>query len=1153
MKEHAVFVAGTPMKHKPQSVEGVLVDINGERFYRIANYDAMPPFLMSLVSDSDHWFFISSNGALTAGRRDPNHALFPYYTDDRIHDSQDQTGSKTIFIVNRGDRCFLWEPFSKRYEGLYNVSRNLYKSVFNNKIVFEEINWDLSLAFSYAWMFSERFGFIRHATLVNLSTEPVEVNLLDGIQNLLPYGITHRFQLEFSTLADAYKEAELDVETGLAFFKLASIPVDRAEPSEALRATTVWSIGFESAKRLLSASQIEHFCKGYPVDEETMTRGRRGAYFVNTRLMLPAEGRREWYIVAEINQDAASVISLLNLLRSKRSLQVEIDEDVKRGTQNLVRIVASADGLQITEDELNTCRHFSNVLFNVMRGGVPDDGYWISRSDLFLFVSKANRKVLQKNFSFLNSLPEKFTLSHLRTVVQEQHDPDLERLVYEYLPLTFSRRHGDPSRPWNFFSIEVKDEYGRKILNYQGNWRDIFQNWEALALSFPGYIENMIFKFVDASTADGYNPYRVIRDGFEWETADPRDPWAYIGYWGDHQVIYLLKLLEASRRYHPGLIEKLLTRRVFTYANVPYRIKPYEALLQNPHQTIEFDFTLNQEIQKRVATLGTDGKFVQDKNGEIYHVNLVEKLLVLLLTKLSNYIPEAGIWMNTQRPEWNDANNALVGYGVSMVTLYYLRRFTTFCKNLFEEVEEHEVPLSSEVAEFFQNIVGALRKYSCLLGKPISDKDRKKVLDDLGKAGSYYRNKIYSEGFSGNQKTVSTEELRVLCDLALQHIDHSIRVNRRDDNLYHSYNLIKVHNDEIKIRHLYEMLEGQVAVLSSGTLSPREAVTLLDALRSSKLYRADQNSYVLYPDRKLPRFLEKNNIPQSEIEKSKLLTELLKRGDKRIIVRDANGGIHFNAAFRNNNVLKEALEALKKEEDYCKLVEEESGLVLEIYEKVFDHQSFTGRSGSFYKYEGLGCIYWHMVSKLLLAVQEVLNKAASINEDKAILDRLRNHYYEIREGIGVHKSPELYGAFPTDPYSHTPSFIGAQQPGMTGQVKEDIISRLGEMGVVVEDGCIKFRTHLINQAEFLKAPRRFTYYDVKGRQQSMELDKDTLAFTVCQVPVVIHRSGKMRIEVTDASGSRRAIKGLDLDAETSSAIFNRTGMVYSLDVFLELE
>ena len=75
------------------------------------------------------------------------------------------------------------------------------------------------------------------------------------------------------------------------------------------------------------------------------------------------------------------------------------------------------------------------------------------------------------------------------------------------------------------------------------------------------------------------------------------------------------------------------------------------------------------------------------------------------------------------------------------------------------------------------------------------------------------------------------------------------------DGLYHAYNLMKVDGDGIVIRRLYEMLEGQVAVLSSGALSAQDSVALLDALRNSRLYRADQNSYVLYPDRKLPGFL----------------------------------------------------------------------------------------------------------------------------------------------------------------------------------------------------------------------------------------------------------------------------------------------------------
>ncbi|MEM2050161.1 MAG: hypothetical protein QXZ11_03450 [Thermoproteota archaeon] len=1146
MQEHASFVGDTALKFGSSRVEGGFTEIDGERFYRISNYDAMPPFLMSIVSDSNHWLFISSNGALTAGRRDPDQALFPYYTDDRIHDSQDQTGSKTIILVTKGGKTFLWEPFSERYSGLYRVTRNLYKSVFGNKLIFEEINWDLSLRFSYAWLTSDRFGFIKRSILVNQGSEQVSINLLDGIQNILPYGVTRRFQLEYSTLVDGYKLNELDVETGLALFRLGSIPGDIPEPSEALKATVAWSEGLEPAKRLLSASQLDRFRREHFVDEEKIIRGRRGAYFINAQLMLSPNDWRKWYIVADVNQDIANVIELISLLKKKKNLSFEIEEDVKKGTRNLVRIVASADGLQVSEDELNTCRHYSNTLFNVMRGGIPDEGYWISRSDLISFIRRANRSVIQKHNSFLNALPEKIHHNHLLDIVQEQRDPDLERLVYEYLPLTFSRRHGDPSRPWNMFSIEVKDEYGNKVLNYQGNWRDIFQNWEALALSFPGYVESMIFKFVDASTPDGYNPYRVMRDGFEWETPAPHSPWSSFGYWGDHQVIYLLKLMEVSTRYHPGMLRKFLSRRVFTYANVPYRIKPYEELLKDPRNTIRFDADLDSEIQKRVAVLGMDGKFVLGKDGGIYHVNLTEKLLVLLLAKLSNYIPEAGIWMNTQRPEWNDANNALVGYGVSVVTLCYLRRFLAFCLSLFEESETRVFEVSVEVAEMFRQVSNILKQYLYLLKTKVSDEDRKTVLDALGEAGSRYRTNIYARGFSGRTETITAEEIRDFCTTALKHIDHSIKANRRDDGLFHSYNLIKIDGNRISIRRLPEMLEGQVAVLSSGILSPREAVELLDSLRRSSLYRADQNSYTLYPDRQLPSFLEKNNIPASMLERSRLLAEMVRRNDRRIIIRDVNGGFHF-AAFRNARELREALMALR--EEYGELVEKEAAFILGLYEDLFDHHSFMGRSTTFFKYEGLGCIYWHMVSKLLLAVQEVLIQAIRGNEDEAI-NRLKEHYYNIREGIGVHKSPELYGAFPIDPYSHTPSFAGAQQPGMTGQVKEDIITRLGEMGVLVENGKLSFQPRLVNPSEFLTSRKVFQYFDTEGREQSIILEKDTLAFTICQVPVVAHRSGPARIQVTRKDGSSRFIDGLNLDPETSEAIFNRTGEVLRLDVFL---
>ena len=203
-----------------------------------------------------------------------------------------------------------------------------------------------------------------------------------------------------------------------------------------------------------------------------------------------------------------------------------------------------------------------------------------------------------------------------------------------------------------------------------------------------------------------------------------------------------------------------------------------------------------------------------------------------------------------------------------------------------------------------------------------------------------------------------------------------------------------------------------------------------------------------------------------------------------------------------------------------------------------------------FAYEGLGSIYWHMVGKLLLATQERFLAAAQRKESAAIVGRLADHYYRIRQGIGgFNKRPEVYGAFPLDPYSHTPSHSGARQPGMTGQVKEEVISRQGELGVVVRDGCITFRPGLLRRSEFLREPATFETFDVGGEPISLLLESGTLVFTYCQVPVVYHQDEPSRIVLTDRRGDHREIVGETLDRDSSAAIFERTGSITRIDVF----
>ena len=710
------------------AVTGDFLTIAGERFYAIHNFDKMAPFFISVVSSQDHWLFISSTGGLTAGRVSPETALFPYITVDKIHESTPHTGSKTVLRVQINEQQQTWEPFNAEHDGQFEISRNLYKNILGNKLCFEEINHDLQLAFRHSWATSDDFGFVRQCELQNLGDQNVAVDLIDGLQNILPAGTPRFAQLNASNLVDAYKWTELDTQTGLALYALYSGISDRAEPIESLRANTVFCLGLEEKKVLLSSTQLRKFRADNLLEQEVQKRGVRGAYFVSTTMELASHVTQRWQFVADVEQTRSQVVDLRRQLGDPEATAAAIATSVDRGSDNLARIMASGDAFQLTEEENVTAHHYANVLFNILRGGVFDEQYSISSQNFVASIRIFNHSVYERNAEFLESLPDKLDFPALLSDVKQKGDFQLQRLCREYLPINFGRRHGDPSRPWNHFAIKRRDGSGGHQPSYQGNWRDIFQNWEALAFSYPEFVENIIAKFVNASTIDGYNPYRITELGIDWEVEDQNDAWSNIGYWGDHQIIYLQKLLELSNQCHPTRLSDLLRHPIFSYANVPYRIRPFVSLLKNAKQTVEYDHALAAEIEQRVAQMGSDGKLVLDAQGDVYLVNLVEKLLVPMLSKLSNMVIDGGIWLNTQRPEWNDANNALVGQGLSMVTMYYMRRYIVSLQQLLAK-ESGAIELSCEVSDWLLKTAAALKNARPLLGEnPISPTDRYEIL-----------------------------------------------------------------------------------------------------------------------------------------------------------------------------------------------------------------------------------------------------------------------------------------------------------------------------------------------------------------------------------------------------------------------------------------
>ena len=166
------------------------------------------------------------------------------------------------------------------------------------------------------------------------------------------------------------------------------------------------------------------------------------------------------------------------------------------------------------------------------------------------------------------------------------------------------------------------------------------------------------------------------------------------------------------------------------------------------------------------------------------------------------------------------------------------------------------------------------------------------------------------------------------------------------------------------------------------------------------------------------------------------------------------------------------------------------------------------------------------------------------SSEKNNIQSLGRYYYKIREGLSAAKTPKEYGAFPFDPYSHTPSHSGAQQPGMTGQVKEEILTRFGELGCFVQNGCIMFDTALLLKEEFLIKNQIFTYFDISKTKRSLEILKNQLAYTFCQIPIVYTLSKQdCRINLILKDNSNIKIEGNSIDQKRSRSIFNRDGSV----------
>lgn len=663
--------------------------LQGDAFV-IRDYDLQSPFTSFLpglagVQGIPLWTFYVNRGQgmVSFGIHNKANAMMEFSPANTGYETVQLKGFRTLLRVN-GE---LVQPFFRPEEG---VSRTM--TIRRNALTVAEERPSLRMTVTYYVLPEEEIGaLVRRVKLENTGSAPLSLEILDGMPQILPYGIENSQYKEMSNLFKSWADIR-HLEKGAPIFTMRASNNDSAEVT--MVTGGYYYAAYDGAGAPLPI--VYDRSRIFGSDQSLMDplvfareglAGVRGeqvfankvpcAFAAETFTLAPGAA---WDLTAYAGYTPSE--ALLDRMTPKFS-------DPAYPAAKYTAALAQADAL--TKD-IRTCsgdKLFDQYveqcyLDNFLRGGYP-----------FFFGEGTDKKVV-----------------HL-----------------------FSRKHGDPERDYNFFSIA-----GEFFSQGNGNYRDVCQN-RRHDVSFHPEVEDFDLRnFFSLIQLDGYNPLEirpctfVLRPGAAPEalvreyladpapvlkvlekpftpgeipaaaakagltfTGDPGELTARLlalcdqrfeagageGYWTDH-FDYDLDLLEDYLSVWPDKKqETLFEKPVYRIYDNALTVRPgLEKTCITPDGRVR-QYGAILEDEEKAARPGFDPKgtnWVKDAAGTVVETTLWEKLLLLAGNKMAALDPELlGVSMEAGKPGWNDAMNGLPGlFGSSMAETLELRRVVKF-------------------------------------------------------------------------------------------------------------------------------------------------------------------------------------------------------------------------------------------------------------------------------------------------------------------------------------------------------------------------------------------------------------------------------------------------------------------------------------------
>lgn len=821
---------------------------DGPDRFTVEQYNDQAPFASFLPGIAGStgrpaWAFYVNRGQGIAsfGVRNKDDAILEFYPADKAYQLTASRGFRTFLKIHDASGKVMHEPF-QRGAGA-QVWQLLHLSP--HEVGVQEINPALGLtirADCFTLAEAPLAALVRRITITNTGAAPKSVDIVDGLPQILPYGINQWCVKYMSRTSEALMVVE-GMEQNSPFYRLKVRPGDTPVVEPVVGGN--FFAGFldgERTRTVVDAERIfggaddfsapESFYEKEALELENQVAGNRTpcAFQALTLQLEPGESRTYYGLYGQAPnrqalQDFLATITGAAYFEARRELNQGL-------VQGLTRRAFSATAHPLFDAYTRQC-----YLDNGLRGGfsqaVPGGAH------LHLYGRKHGDLERDYNDFFLQDTPFSEGNGDFRDMLQNRRTD----LFFDPAVGTRNIRY--------FFSLIQADGFNPMVLR---NSRFVVADASALSaecVQVPGlqtllstpFKYAQLWELVQAHTSEP-EPLlsRILQSAREEEDAEFEK-----GYWSDHWT-YLMDLLQVYAAIFPERVTELFGEGGYTFFDPTHFVLPrsrkyvlsargvrqYGAVLPRQDK-VELIHSRSAQALHARADHG---------HGAVVTTTLLGKVLTLVANKLASLDPcGIGMEMEADRPGWCDAMNGLPGlFGSSVNETIELKRLVDFTRHALAGVPGRcHVP--QELAVFLQGL------QALLLRPALPVEDFWQASHELKEA---YREQVFM-GFDGALQPQPYPAVCALLADVSRHLDGAIARARTPQGIttYYAFEAERyeeradgtVQVQRFKPQPLPLFLEGFVHAMR--VAAPDEVRRLYDAVRASELFDEKLGMYRL--------------------------------------------------------------------------------------------------------------------------------------------------------------------------------------------------------------------------------------------------------------------------------------------------------------------